>query len=79
MRYSDDEYVGDSNYFQQPAGRTSVLTGFVYISKLFRSMSLSGRTCREPRLMSSNGSIPAEETGRSTKTAKWSHAPNALE
>ena len=34
---SDDEYVGDSDYFQQPTGRTSVLTGFVYISKLFRS------------------------------------------
>jgi hypothetical protein len=31
--------VGDSDYFQQPTGRTSVLTGFVYISKLFRSKS----------------------------------------
>lgn len=31
--------MGESDYFEQPAGRTSVLSGFVYISKLFRSKS----------------------------------------
>ena len=33
---SDDEYVGDSRYMEQPVGRTSVISGFIYISKLFR-------------------------------------------
>ena len=32
----DDEYVGDSRYLEQPVGRTSVISGFIYISKLFR-------------------------------------------
>jgi hypothetical protein len=39
----DDEYVGEADYFEQPAGRTSVLSGFVYISKLFRSETILHR------------------------------------
>ena len=42
---SDDEFVSDSRYMEQPVGRTSVISGFIYISKLFRRKCLALRAC----------------------------------
>lgn len=34
--FSEDEYITDAGEEPMPEGRTSILTGFYYISKLFR-------------------------------------------
>lgn len=46
---SDDEFVGDSRYMEQPVGRTSVISGFIYISKLFRRECPALRACLRRR------------------------------
>lgn len=38
---SDDEYITEEGYLDQPEGRTPILSGFYYISKLFRSAPLN--------------------------------------
>jgi hypothetical protein len=39
LRRSDDEYITHTGYMDQPEGRTPILSGFYYISKLFRRQS----------------------------------------
>jgi len=33
---SEDEYFSEEGYQHQPEGKTSILTGFFYVSKLYR-------------------------------------------
>lgn len=66
---SDDEYVGDLRYMEQPVGRTSVISGFIYISKLFRRERRLSRLGLLPVLIISHWSVLEQEAERPATTA----------